>query len=169
MTIEVEDSGNQVIVEKMVQPVLVLGKDEDGNMAILNIGDGTVPVLNVAVEPGQASGEPYDTHDATPIWTPLRWTPVGDGQIITGACVVHGFRVLAGTNPTLDLYDGTSTGGTPILTTAGTLTVGQYYPLMAAAGGSQAGGVLCASGLYGNQGGTSPDFLFFAKFSQPQS
>lgn len=76
-----------------------------------------------------------------------------DGSIVDGECWLLGFRPVSGTNPTLDLHNGTSTSGDMTVGGLGTLTVGTYY-LATPTGALK----WCPRGLYGNLGGTTPVF-----------
>lgn len=127
---------------------------------------GAAKTAQVANQPGEITS--LWAKQAGLILEPLVWTQSSAGQIITGDCAVLGFRVLAGTSPTLLLYDGTSaTGTTKVFDGGGALTVNQFYPILGAPGGSPAALARCVGGLWGVPGGTSPSFLFWVLRSQP--
>lgn len=109
--------------------------------------------LHVNIAAGTAVNSTLGVHQVAPLATPYRVT--ADGQIISGPCIVYGLTCTAGTNPRLALYDGTSTGGTPVYGGAVDETIAAIKAFPAA--------IYCASGLYGDISGTgSPGFTVYA-------
>lgn len=78
-----------------------------------------------------------------------------DGQVVTGKGILTGVRLRGGSDAaTLDLYDGTSTGGRLIwLGGAATLVVDQWSAPGADAG--DGGGIPFEVGIYADISGTS--------------
>ena len=91
------------------------------------------------------------------------------GQVISGPCWVYAVRTnTTATSTTLDLYDGTSTSGTPIFrgVPTATINVAGFRQPIAAEGVA----VYCPNGLYASVGGSgSPnaEFIVYAFASQP--
>lgn len=103
---------------------------------------------------GGARAEPYIVHNT--------------GQVITGACWVYSVRTnIAQTNGTLDLYNGTSTGGDRVFygVPAATIAVAGFRQPVAAEGTA----AYCANGLYAvvGAGSPSPEFVVWALAAQP--
>lgn len=155
------------LITRLLNPSVMMGtRPGDGAIAeSVNVLNGKAGVIDYSVRPHE--DDQLALSIAGLVVEPVVWKPTDDGVIVPGRCAVLGFRVLAGTTPTLDLYDGEDTTGIPIFKGVATLTVGKFYPIMGGEDASAAAAVLCATGLYGNQGGTTPEFLFFVARSRP--
>lgn len=106
---------------------------------------GAMHVKNVAVEPGHDS-----TFDRT--WGGARAVPVRvttSTQVVSGAAMLYGFLCTAGSSPTLNLYNGTSTAGVLVYGGGASETLGSPKSII------NGGGVYCSSGIYALTGGTT--------------
>lgn len=114
--------------------------------------NGAMHVKNVAVEPGHDST--FDRTWGGPRCTPIRVTT--STQVVSGAGMLYGFTLTAGSGATLAIYNGTSTAGTLVYGGAASETLG--VPKSASGGGA---GVYCSAGIYALTGGTTVAYTLF--------
>lgn len=84
--------------------------------------NGTLHVTNASYEEGQAAGHDFDRLAVASIMD--HYLVTATGTAINGPALVGGIICLAGTSPTLTLYDAASATGDPVFP-AVTLTVGE--------------------------------------------